>query len=150
MELVWHVPQNYSQAEFEWAELIRFNSFVPSMPHITRLTDYLGQDIKLCSNQPFSTPEIWNAIQLVSEHLECHATFKRCYSNPDLKQRIGETAVNPETNIEEGISGLELEYDRQLRAGLFEIQLLNNSYRAILLGDKADGDDIRLNAIYVF
>ena len=150
MELVWHVPQNYSQAEFEWAELIRFNSFVPSMPHITRLTDYLGQDIKLCSNQPFSTPEIWNAIQLVSEHLECHATFKRCYSNPDLKQMIGETAVNPETNIEEGISGLELEYDRQLRAGLFEIQLLNNSYRAILLGDKADGDDIRLNAIYLF
>jgi cell division protein FtsI/penicillin-binding protein 2 len=150
MELVWHVPQNYSQAEFEWAELIRFNSFVPSMPHITRLTDYLGQDIKLCSNQPFSTPEIWNAIQLVSEHLECHATFKRCYSNPDLKQMIGETAVNPENNIEEGISGLELEYDRQLRAGLFEIQLLNNSYRAILLGDKADGDDIRLNAIYVF
>ena len=150
MELVWHVPQNYSQAEFEWAELIRFNSFVPSMPHITRLTDYLGQDIKLCSNQPFSTPEIWNAIQLVSEHLECHATFKRCYSNPDLKQMIGETAVNPETNIEEGISGLELEYDRQLRAGLFKIQLLNNSYRAILLGDKADGDDIRLNAIYLF
>ena len=150
MELVWHVPQNYSQAEFEWAELIRFNSFVPSMPHITRLTDYLGQDIKLCSNQPFSTPEIWNAIQLVSEHLECHATFKRCYSNPDLKQMIGETAVNPETNIEEGISGLELEYDRQLRAGLFEIQLLNNRYRAILLGDKADGDDIRLNAIYLF
>ena len=29
-------------------------------------------------------------------------------------------------------------------------ELLNNAYRAILLGDKADGDDIRLNAIYVF
>ena len=150
MELVWHVPQNYSEAEYEWAELIRFNSFAPSMPHITRLTDYLGQDVKLCSNQPFSTPEIWNAIQLVSEHLECHATFKRCLSNPELKQMIGETAINPENGIEEGISGLELEYDRQLRAGLFEIQLLNNTYRAILLDSKADGDDIRLNAIYVF
>ena len=150
MELVWHVPQNYSEAEFEWSELIRFHSFAPSLPHITRLTDYLGQDITLCTNQLFSTPEIWNAIQLVAEHLECHATFKRCLSNPDLKQMIGETVVNPETNIEEGVSGLELEYDRQLRAGLFEIQLLNNAYRAILLGDKADGDDIRLNAIYVF
>ncbi len=150
MELVWHVPQNYSEAEFEWSELIRFHSFAPSLPHITRLTDYLGQDITLCTNQPFSTPEIWNAIQLVAEHLECHATFKRCLSNLDLKQMIGETVVNPETNIEEGVSGLELEYDRQLRAGLFEIQLLNNAYRAILLGDKADGDDIRLNAIYVF
>ncbi|MBR5079829.1 MAG: hypothetical protein IKX30_13915 [Victivallales bacterium] len=150
MELVWHVPQNYSEAEYEWAELIRFNSFAPSLPHITRLTDFLGQDIKLCSNQPFSTQEIWNAIQLLSEHLECHATFKRCLSNPDLKQMIGETAINPETNIEEGVSGLELEYDRQLRAGLFEIQLLNNTYRAILLDSKADGDDIRLNAIYVF
>ena len=124
MELVWHVPQNYSEAEFEWSELIRFHSFAPSLPHITRLTDYLGQDITLCTNQPFSTPEIWNAIQLVAEHLECHATFKRCLSNPDLKQMIGETVVNPETNIEEGVSGLELEYDRQLRAGLFEIQLL--------------------------
>ena len=150
MELVWHVPQNYSEAEFEWSELIRFHSFAPSLPHITRLTDYLGQDITLCTNQPFSTPEIWNAIQLVAEHLACHATFKRCLSNPDLKQMIGETVVNPETNIEEGVSGLELEYDRQLRAGLFEIQLLNNAYRAILLGDKADGDDICLNAIYVF
>ena len=25
MELVWHVPQNYSEAEYEWAELIRFH-----------------------------------------------------------------------------------------------------------------------------
>ena len=90
MELVWHVPQNYSEAEYEWAELIRFHSFVPSLPHITRLTDYLGQDITLCSSQPFSTPEIWNAIQLISEHLECHATFKRCLSNPDLKQMIAD------------------------------------------------------------
>jgi cell division protein FtsI/penicillin-binding protein 2 len=150
MELIWHVPQNYSQAEFEWSELIRFNSFTQSMPHITRLTDYLGQDITLCTNQPFSTPEIWNAIQLVAEHLECHATFKRCLSKPELQQMIGETTINPETNIEEGVSGLELEYDRQLRAGLFEIQLLNNTYRAILLDSKGDGDDIRLNAIYVF
>ena len=150
MELTWHVPENYNQAEFEWAELIRFNSFAPSLPHVTRLSDYLGQTVLLCKEQPFSMPDIWNAIQLIGEHLECRATFKRRLSNPQLQDMIGETAVNPETNVEEGISGLELEYDQQLRAGLFEIQLLNNTYRAILLNSKADGDDIRLNAVYLF
>ncbi|MBO7621333.1 MAG: hypothetical protein J6T06_12530, partial [Victivallales bacterium] len=150
MELIWHVPQNYSEAEFEWTSLIRFNTFATEMPHITRLTDYLGQDIVLCKNQPFSTPDIWNAIQLVHDNLECRSSFKRCLSKPELQEMIGSTSINPETNIEEGVSGLELEFDNQLRAGVFEIQLLNNSYRAILLDGKGDGENIRLNAIYVF
>lgn len=150
MQIVWHVPENYSQAEFDWTSLIRFNTFTTALPHITRLSDYLGQDIVLCTNQPFSTPDIWNAIQLVHDNLECRASFKRHITKPELQDMIGSTIINPETNIEEGVSGLEQEFDHQLRGGLFEIRLLNNSYRAILVNDKGDGEDIWLNAVYVF
>ncbi|NMA43594.1 MAG: hypothetical protein GX946_09470 [Oligosphaeraceae bacterium] len=150
LSLYWRVPHLFDEAYAQRLEILTLNLPI-TLPGPAFLVDLLGQSVTLAKDFPPSALE--NALPLLeSEVLYVEMRLQRYYSTDNSQHhKLGEVAIDAESGLEMGLSGLEMQYERQLRASLmrFAFSQKDGKFSRLfnrLFSDSGNGDDVTLPA----
>ena len=152
LRLLWQVPADLSAAEATFARWEALNDRPFPLPPRQDLPSHLGRPWQIADDLDMQLPALWHMTQAPENGLILRAYFVRYYSqNTALRDILGSVHTDPATGLECGLTGMEKEYDHELRGHVVTFSLLATSRRAFIKDNKqwqenqGNGRDIRID-----
>ncbi|NMA46770.1 MAG: hypothetical protein GX945_09430 [Lentisphaerae bacterium] len=152
LRLLWQVPADLCMAEAILARWEAMDGRPFPLPPRQDLPAHLGHQWQIADDLDMRLPALWQMTQVPENGLSLRAYFVRNYSpNQALRDILGTVHIDPGTGLECGLTGMEKEYDKELRGHVVTFSLLATSRRAFIKENKlwqenqGNGRDIRLD-----
>lgn len=152
LRLFWQVPAELCAAEATLTRWEAMNERPFPLPPRQDLPAHLGHQWQIADDLDMHLPTLWKMTQVPENGLTPRAYFVRNYSqNTALRNLLGTVHIDPATGLECGLTGVEKEYDHELRGHVVTFSLLATSRRAFIKENKqwqenqGNGRDIRLD-----
>lgn len=152
LRLFWRVPAEASTAEAVLARWQALPNRPFPLPALPELSENLGQTWRIAENLDMQQAELWHMAQEPENGLELRAHFVRNYPQGECwHELLGSVQSDPDSGLECGISGLEKDYDDELRGHVVTLKLLSGNRRALIKEtrtwqeNQGNGRDIHLD-----